>query len=112
LYNRLILTFANVGIDMARNKGRKVAKRPIQRRLTLLERGIAAGLAIGGSNQYEIAKELNCTTKTVRELLKKVEETKKLEDRPRPGNQRRHLIVKIVLSNFLQSKIEDSLPKQ
>jgi transposase len=74
---------------MARNKGRKVAKRPIQRRLTLLERGIAAGLAIGGSNQYEIAKELNCTTKTVRELLKKVEETKKLEDRPRPGQPKK-----------------------
>jgi len=89
LYNRLILTFANVGIDMVKNKGRKVAKRPIQRRLTLLERGLAAGLARGGSNQYEIADHLNCTTKTVRELMKKVEKDEKLVDRPRSGRPRK-----------------------
>jgi len=74
---------------MVYKKGRKVAKRPLQRRLTLLERGIAAGLSKGGSNQYEIAEELNCTTKTVRELMKKVEKEKKLEDRQRSGRPKK-----------------------
>ena len=97
---------------MVYKKGRKVAKRPLQRRLTLLERGIAAGLSKGGSNQYEIAEELNCTTKTVCELMKKVEKEKKLEDRQRVVDQRRHLLVKIVLSNLIPSKIEGSVPKQ
>lgn len=74
---------------MVKNKGRKVAKRRAKRRLSTLERGIAAGLAQAGQNQYEIAGQLNCTTKTVRELLKKIDETKSLADRKRSGRPRK-----------------------
>jgi len=70
---------------MVRNKGRKVAKRPLSRRLSLLERGTAVGLDKAGLNQYEIAGDLDCATKSVRELLKKVEVTNQLEDKPRTG---------------------------
>jgi DNA-binding CsgD family transcriptional regulator len=70
---------------MVKNKGRKLAKRPVNRRLSLLERGTAVGLSKAGHNAYSIADELNCTPKTVRELLKKVETEKKLEDRDRSG---------------------------
>jgi transposase len=97
---------------MVYKKGRKVAKRPLQRRLTLLERGIAAGLSKGGSNQYEIAEELNCTTKTVRELMKKVEKEKKLEDRQRSGRPKKTSPREDRTINLIPSKIEGSVPKQ
>ena len=70
---------------MVKNKGRKVAKRPLNRRLSILERGTAVGLSKAGHNPYSISEELNCTPKTVRELLKKVKTEKKLEDRDRSG---------------------------
>ena len=42
--SRFIFEFDNLGIDMVKSKGRslRVAKRPLKRRLTLLERGRAA----------------------------------------------------------------------
>jgi orotate phosphoribosyltransferase-like protein len=70
---------------MVRNKGRRVTKRPLNRRLSTLERGTAVGLSKAGHNPYSIADELDCTPKTVRELLKKVKTEKKLEDRDRSG---------------------------
>jgi predicted ArsR family transcriptional regulator len=70
---------------MVRNKGRRVTKRPLNRRLSTLERGTAVGLSKAGHNPYSIADELDCTPKTVRELLKKVETEKKLEDKDRTG---------------------------
>lgn len=70
---------------MVKNKGRKSAKKPLQRRLSNLERGKVYGLAEAGWTQYQIAAELNCTTKTVRELLKKIENRESLEDAPRSG---------------------------
>jgi transposase len=75
--------------NMVRNKGRKVTKRPINRRLSILERGIAAGLSKAGNNQYEVAAQMDCTTKTVRELVKKVDSEKILEDRPRSGRPKK-----------------------
>ncbi|MGH2612991.1 MAG: hypothetical protein ACRDFB_08090, partial [Rhabdochlamydiaceae bacterium] len=69
---------------MVRNKGRRVAKRPLNRRLSTLERG-TVGLDKAGRNPYSIADELDCTPKTVRELLKKVKTEKKLEDKDRKG---------------------------
>jgi transposase len=75
--------------NMVKNKGRKVTKRPINRRLSILERGIAAGLSKAGHNQYEVAAQMDCTTKTVRELVKKVDSEKILEDRPRSGRPKK-----------------------
>jgi transposase len=97
---------------MVYRKGRKVAKRPIERRLTLLERGVVAGLAEGGSNQYQIAEKLDCATKTVRELLKKVEKEKKLEDRPRSGRPKKTSPREDRAIKFTSSKIENSLLNQ
>ena len=74
---------------MVKNKGRKVAKRPCNRRLSILERGIAIGMSKSGDDQYKIAATLNCATKSVRELEKKVKETKSLSDRPRSGRPKK-----------------------
>jgi len=74
---------------MVRNKGRKVAKRSINRRLSELERGIATGLTKAGQNQYTIANQLDCTTKTVRELQKKVKVHETLKDLPRRGRPKK-----------------------
>ena len=46
-------------------------------------------MSTSGDNNYTIANKLNCTTKTVRELKKKVKETKSLEDRKRSGRPRK-----------------------
>lgn len=70
---------------MVRNKGRKVAKKPLNRRLSKLERGKAYGLSEAGWNPYQIAKELECAPITIRELLKKIEKHESLDDAPRTG---------------------------
>ena len=74
---------------MVKNKGRKVKKRPCNRRLSILERGIAIGMKTSGDNDYKIAATLDCTTKSVRELKKKVDETKSLDDRKRSGRPKK-----------------------
>lgn len=70
---------------MVRNKGRKVAKKPLNHRLSLVERGMVVGMSKMGANNYTIAKELECTTKAVRKIKKKVEIHNTLEDLPRTG---------------------------
>lgn len=74
---------------MVRNRGRKTKKKPLNRRLSILERGKAYGLSEAGWNPYQIAIELECAPKTIRELLKKVEKTQELKDAPRPGQPRK-----------------------
>lgn len=70
---------------MVKNKGRKVAKKPSNRRLSILERGQISGMSKCGLDNYEIADAFNCTTKSVRELKKKVEIHNTVEDLPRSG---------------------------
>jgi hypothetical protein len=84
-----ICVFVYLARKMVKNKGRKVAKRPCNRRLSILERGIAMGMSASGDNNYTIANHLNCTTKTVRELKKKVKVTKLLDDRKRTGRPKK-----------------------
>jgi hypothetical protein len=48
---------------MPRKKGRKVKKRAMNRRLSLVERGQVSGMATMGANNDEIAKIQNCTPK-------------------------------------------------
>lgn len=61
----------------------------MNRRLTHLERGTAVGLHTAQWSQYKIARHLNCAPKTVRETLKKIKISKKLEDAPRSGCPRK-----------------------
>jgi hypothetical protein len=74
---------------MPRKKGRKRSKRPLNRRLSILDRGIAMGMSKVGIIDEEIANDLNCAPKSIRELKKKVEIHQTLEDLPRKGRPKK-----------------------
>jgi hypothetical protein len=74
---------------MVRNKGRRVAKRPLNRRLSLVQRGTAIGMSEMGANPYGISEKLNCAPKSIRELKKKVKKHNTLLDLPRTGRPKK-----------------------
>ena len=74
---------------MPRKKGRKHPKRPLNRRLSILDRGIAVGMSKVGTIDEKIANDLNCAPKSIRELKKKVEIHQTLEDLPRKGRPKK-----------------------